>query len=106
MKEEEKIMGEEYSQLIPAATLSARNLGKVKKEVIQEVYEYWKKKRLAAGKPFIPRLQMEEVEIRHSASYVRHSPRSRHQCRVYSQPCSFQTSLSPSCRSKNESTQK
>lgn len=67
-------MGEDFSQLVPVATLNARNLGRLKKEVIQDVYTYWKKKRLAAGKPLIGRLQIEEDEIRHSASYVRYIP--------------------------------
>ena len=72
-KEEEKILGEEYTQLIPVTMLTVRNLGRLNKEVVQDTYDYWKKKRLAAGRPLIGRLQIEEEEIRHSSSYVRPS---------------------------------
>lgn len=68
-KEEEKILGEEYTQLIPVTMLTVRNLGRLNKEVVQDTYDYWKKKRLAAGRPLIGRLQIEEEEIRHSSSY-------------------------------------
>lgn len=64
-------MGDDVSQLVPTAVLNARNLGRLRKEVIQDVYNYWKKKRLATGKPLIGRLQVEELELRHSTSYVR-----------------------------------
>jgi hypothetical protein len=64
-------MGQDFAQLIPATVLAARNLSRLSKEVVQDVYDYWKKKRLAVGKPLIGRLQTEEEEIRHSSSYVR-----------------------------------
>lgn len=64
-------MGEDYTKLIPLSVLNARNLARLRKEVVQDVYNYWKKKRLAVGKPLIERLQIEEDELRHSTSYVR-----------------------------------
>jgi hypothetical protein len=69
-------MGDEYTHLIPVTMLSARNLGRLKKEAVQDVYDYWKKKRLATGRPLIGRLQIEEDEIRHSSSYVHSAPLS------------------------------
>ena len=61
---EKVILEGDHKKLFSKAVLTSRKLAKVKPEVLEAVYAYWAKKRTAAGRPLLKRLEMDMLQKR------------------------------------------